>query len=341
MKTTSLTSNLFIAIPKKLDFLLIVRGLAAISVVYWHLSGHLDIENYLVSFIVIPGRLAVWIFFLMSGYLVSHGLYYGRYNKSFKGISRFYINRLLRIYPLFLVVSLVALTMSNSEYLIDAQFIAKELLLLQWNHEYQLNGVFWTLGVEIQFYFLVPLLVFGSQIIFPPWLNRGVCLYGLAIIAVWLYSKSYFFVSWDMRSIMGGMTNFVVGIACAINKNRIISLGRKKYSVVIFAFLVLIFIVYFNHNYAINAKMNFISNLIGFGLISLHIILEDRRIFVNRPVKILLVIGVLSYGIYAWHGLLTKYAVFTDNLIYHLLVAIALAYVTYVTIERPLMRFKS
>ena len=340
LREIHIPSNLVIAIPKQLDFLIIVRGLAAVSVVYWHLGGYLDIENYLASFFVIPGRLAVWIFFMMSGYLVSHGLCYGRYNKSLKGLSRFYVNRFLRIYPLFLVVSLIALAIGYSDYSIDAAFIAKELLMLQWSHDYQLNGVFWTLGVEVHFYFLVPLLVFGSQMIIPRWLNWGICLYGLAIGSVWLFSKSDLFFGWDMRSIMGGITNFAVGIACAANKDRIISLGRKKYTVVILVVLVLIFIVYFNHHYAINSRMIIMSNFIGFGLIALHIVLEDRRIVVNWAVRVLLVIGVLSYGIYAWHGFLAKYAVLIDNVIGHLALAIAFGYVTYVTVEKPLIRFR-
>ena len=67
LREIHIPSNLVIAIPKQLDFLIIVRGLAAVSVVYWHLGGYLDIENYLASFFVIPGRLAVWIFFYDVG----------------------------------------------------------------------------------------------------------------------------------------------------------------------------------------------------------------------------------------------------------------------------------
>jgi uncharacterized membrane protein YcfT len=42
--------NLKINIPKNIDFLLIVRGLAAISVIYWHLGGYVDRDEYFASF---------------------------------------------------------------------------------------------------------------------------------------------------------------------------------------------------------------------------------------------------------------------------------------------------
>jgi peptidoglycan/LPS O-acetylase OafA/YrhL len=46
-------------------------------------------DEYFASFFIVPGSLAVWIFFMMSGYLVGHGLIYGRYQQTFKDIRRF------------------------------------------------------------------------------------------------------------------------------------------------------------------------------------------------------------------------------------------------------------
>jgi len=100
-------------LQKKLDLLLIVRGIVAILVAYWYLRGHIDKNNFLASFFIVPGRLAVWIFFMMSGYLIGYGLIHGgRYSKSLKGMRKFYINRIIRVYPIFLVLSLVGLLTS-------------------------------------------------------------------------------------------------------------------------------------------------------------------------------------------------------------------------------------
>jgi len=147
--------NLSVNTPKHIDFLLIVRGLAAVSVIYWHLGGYLIRDDYILSFLIVPGRLAVWIFFMMSGYLIGYGLIYGRYRSTLKGIATFWFNRLLRIYPIFITVSIVAIIATNP--IIDFNFISRELLVVQWNHDYLLNGVFWTLGLETHFYLIAPL----------------------------------------------------------------------------------------------------------------------------------------------------------------------------------------
>jgi len=156
-----------LAVPEKLDFLLIIRGLAALSVIYWHLGGYLVRADYFYSYIVIPGRLAVWIFFMMSGYLIGHALLYGKYTPTIKGIVRFYNNRLLRIYPIFFTVSVVGLLFGYSTIELHFDFILKEIFMIQWNHNYTLNSVYWTLGVETQFYVLAPLIIFSFIRIFP------------------------------------------------------------------------------------------------------------------------------------------------------------------------------
>jgi len=223
---------------------------------------------------------------------------------------------------------------------VDLGFLARELLMTQWNHHYQFNSVFWTLGVEVHFYLLAPLLVFGFQSIFKQWVYWSVALYLLVFLGLWMYSKTDFFVTWDMRSIIGGITHFVIGIVCASYKQQIIAYSNKKYFLTIVAILVLFLIGYFNHNYTINLKMTFISNLIGVGLIFLHVMIEERKIELNFLLKILLVLGVLSYGIYAWHGLLIVNGIFADSLALHTTTTIILAYITYMIVERPLLKLK-
>lgn len=326
--------------PQQVDFLLIVRGLAALSVIYWHLGGYLEIENYWSSFFIIPGRLAVRIFFMMPGYLIGYGLIYGKYRPNYRDLGRFYVNRLLRIYPIFLVVSLVALVFAYRDLTIDADFVLRELLMGQWNHDYQLNGVFWTLGVEVHFYLIAPLLVFGALALFRQASYWAIALYLMALLVVWGYSKSDFFSSWDMRSIVGGITHFVIGILCASYKDKIAQLARGKVFLALAACLVLILIARFNHSYSINLKAVLLSNLIGVGLIFLHVMLETKKLGVNLLVKILLALGVLSYGIYAWHGLLIINRILVDNLALHTLATIVLAYATYIIVERPLLSLK-
>lgn len=334
--------NFSVKIPNRIDFLLIVRGVAAISVIYWHLGGYLTRDEYFASFFIVPGSLAVWIFFMMSGYLVGHGLIYGRYQQTFKDIRRFWFNRLLRIYPIFITVSFVAILISNP--IVNLDFISKELLMMQFEHSYSLSGVFWTLGVEMQFYLLAPLMVFSYRAIFRKysenfWILYLITLIPLIIVLIW---KQKFLISLDLRNIIGNLSQFAVGIVMAGYKNKILSTGFLKNNITLFliAILTVLLIVSFNHNYALNIVTIIFTHIIGIGLIMLHILLEEKKLPSNFLIKTLMILGVLSYGIYAWHGLLVINNFLVDNVLLHTIGSITLAYITYKLIEQPILKFK-
>lgn len=331
---------LTIKTPSTIDFLLIVRGLAAVSVIYWHLGGYLAREDELASYFIIPGRLAVWIFFMMSGYLIGYGLIYQRYQPSLQGLRRFYINRLLRIYPIFLVVSVIALIIHSSDYKIDALFILENLMMFQWDHHYPFNTVFWTLGVEVHLYIIAPILVFGFQAI-SGHKTHWIGLYLLILVALWGYSLLPGFVNWDMRNMMGGIAHFTIGMVLAGYRNEIICMfGARKYTLTILAIVTLTLIALFNHNYGINFQAIIMANIIGAGLITLHVIIENRQLKSNLLVTALHQLGVLSYGIYAWHGLLVVDSIIMNNFFYHFIATLVLAYTTYLLVERPLLALK-
>ncbi len=164
-----------------MDLLLIIRGLAAIAVVVWHASGYNQADMPLIN---IPGRTAVWVFFGISGYVIAYGFLRKRYALTGAGLRHFYLNRFLRIYPLFLTLSLLAwvtiwATVGTSP--IGWSDLPSQLLALQFNHDYKLNGVFWTLGLEIHFYLLAPILVlpFFIKDIAKRWLMVGACYFGM------------------------------------------------------------------------------------------------------------------------------------------------------------------
>lgn len=71
------------------------RFLLAISVVYFHVGG--------ATWVI--GRVAVMGFYVISGYLIFRVLD-RRYSLAPGGVGRFYLNRLLRLVPLYVVISL-------------------------------------------------------------------------------------------------------------------------------------------------------------------------------------------------------------------------------------------
>lgn len=128
-----------------------LMGLAIIGVVMVHVATQeVDHAIYkIISLLFNKGHLGVNVFFLLSVY----GLCYS-YNKN--NLKRFYLNRLLRIWPIF-PVALVARYFVNSVPLKDAfvRFIYEisGLFLFQVKRDF-----FWYMGVLTLLYLFFPLL---------------------------------------------------------------------------------------------------------------------------------------------------------------------------------------
>ena len=73
-----------------------LRTLFAISVVFAHSIG----------FVFVGGQNAVRLFYMISGFLISFVLVE---RKSYSSIVLFYINRYLRLYPIYLSVAVLSL----------------------------------------------------------------------------------------------------------------------------------------------------------------------------------------------------------------------------------------
>lgn len=105
----------------------LLRTIFAISVVFFHSNGHF----------LIGGRNAVQLFYMISGFLISYVLID---NINYKNKIDFYINRVLRLYPIYLAVSLMTLFILIIQYVffntptlfktwIESPFSAKILLI--------------------------------------------------------------------------------------------------------------------------------------------------------------------------------------------------------------------
>lgn len=154
-----------------------MRGIAAVWVMLYHAKegGHVDalceaLPSWAVAWLFTQGHLGVPIFFVLSGFVMV--LTAPRGAVTAKAAGKALARRLLRLYPPYLlsiVVALVALLIKGGWPAGGGYSLAAHLLFIQGLLQFEpLNGVYWTLTIEIQFYlcFYAVLLLasrFGRQ----------------------------------------------------------------------------------------------------------------------------------------------------------------------------------
>lgn len=326
---------------KKIDTLLIIRGLLAVSVVIWHITAY---NNTMPAVISIPGRTAVWFFFGISGYVISYGFFTKRYLLTGKSVKEFYVNRILRIYPLFLLLSVITLV---TEYLLTGTVLIRivdipsQFLMLQFNHEYILSGVFWTLGIEVQFYLAVPLLImlFDDKTRYFWWL----AIYLLFLL--WLPVAFYLFgQSFDGRNLISNLSHFFIGmIGCRL----VLDNKIKKLPNGWLAGCIVAIILFTNYLYSYSIKGYWIAGTIMTDVAILlaiflhagmrHRTMEKKQFFLAA----LSFLGLISYGIYAWHPYLIKYIpLLENNILYAVIATVLVAFLSYKVVEQPIVGLK-
>jgi peptidoglycan/LPS O-acetylase OafA/YrhL len=153
-----------------------IRGLAALAVVLYHLSGQLkhELSVTIPDWLLIAfqhGYLGVPIFFVLSGFVISASIKASSITIGYVG--RFALRRSIRldlVYWAAIALSLLLISIKNRALGSDVSYpsfsdIAVHSLYLQdvLQLENQISVVFWTLCLEIQFYifFIFTMYVIG------------------------------------------------------------------------------------------------------------------------------------------------------------------------------------
>jgi peptidoglycan/LPS O-acetylase OafA/YrhL len=150
-----------------------LRGVAVLLVVLAHASQkRLLAENFKFS-----GELGVIVFFVLSGFLITHLLLEERTRTGQISLSKFYVRRALRIWPLYFAVLgayvfvlplfdpgsfgsiYEADSLGDYYYLLAYPFFLQNYLVNDSDVHFWGIEVFWSLAVEEHFYLLWPLLL--------------------------------------------------------------------------------------------------------------------------------------------------------------------------------------
>ncbi|HEY6306936.1 MAG TPA: acyltransferase [Candidatus Angelobacter sp.] len=152
----------------RIDIVNALRAFAAIFVAWGHFSGG---QGRWLNWSGQYGYTGVYIFFVISGFIIPYSLYRGGY--TLRNFGRFVFKRAIRLYPPYLIsipVSLLAANYVLRPLMPDAaihvggrQLLFHLVFLNDLTGVPWINVVYWTLAIEWQWYLLAGLL-FGAMV---------------------------------------------------------------------------------------------------------------------------------------------------------------------------------
>ncbi len=155
-----------------------VRGIACLMVMWFHLNLIMRStniwnplrSNVLFSAIALAGASGVTLFFVLSGFLLFMPFVKAvLFETQWPSTWRFYLRRVLRIVPgyyfsLFLLILLTSPAYFRPDHLADLGLFLTFFMDAPATFM-QINGPYWTLAIEWQFYLLLPWLALGIALI--------------------------------------------------------------------------------------------------------------------------------------------------------------------------------
>lgn len=153
-----------------------VRAIAALLVVSLHISEIAGVpwdvnQNPIATAFAFFGRTGVVLFFVLSGFLLF--LPYARallFQEAWPSARAFYLRRIFRIWPGYYLTLIAMILLFSHAYLQPGRWPDLALFLTffmdsslrTWQ---QIDGPFWTLATEWQFYMLLPLIALGFSLL--------------------------------------------------------------------------------------------------------------------------------------------------------------------------------
>lgn len=313
---------------ERLNKLTSLRFIAAIYVIIFH---NVDILNFFGENVVLffhHGYVAVSLFFILSGYILTYT--YLKYVNTFK-FKTFIKKRFLKLYPAYILAFIISLPLSiyfyisspesRSTILIDGYLFVSSLFMVQsWTPHLlssimNINGPGWTLSVEMFLYLLFPmLLVYFNKLSS----NKLKVIFSIYILTTILLILHYLFkISFDNYTSINNDNNsesyhlliqilpimhipqFLLGIISAIIICRMSIVNMKIIDSYLYFSVIVLFIL-LNINILPGYLMN--NGILGIFFIAIIVkahISKSKNLLDN---KYLVMLGDASYHLYifAW-----------------------------------------
>ncbi len=281
--------------------------------------------------LVIFGFTGVHMFFVLSGYLLFRP-FLSRLltDNPLPSLANFYLRRFLRIVPCYLVAlaCYTAIRYLTHQKLPDTfNLITHALLVFNYFPSidiYSINGVFWTLAIEAQYYLLLPLIVLLVTKVFRFKQGKAVITIIAIFLLVGVMGRLIEFHIWEnqprtlafvrFRTVFSFMDMFGFGMLTAY-LGSIPTLFKRHYRVLQWSLLTMgLALFIFSNNWVAASGHSWLAGdnlliilmfpvLICLGQAMLLLVLSSSslgrsRFLTQRP---LLFVGEISYSLYLYH----------------------------------------
>lgn len=324
-----------------------MRAIAVLAVVLFH-----AFPAYFKS-----GFIGVDIFFVISGYLISQGIYRSVANGSYS-IFDFYVRRIRRIFPALITVLMFVFIAGYLLYIptefeslgkhtiAGALFYSNIQLWLEIDYFDQAANLkpllhLWSLGVEEQFYIIWPLFIF---FLYP---KSRFFLY-VVVFAVFSFVTNIVVSSFDVSSSFYlPVTRFwelIIGAMVAFIENgdfkKINGVTAKKVSSIFGSLLLLLSFIFIDESFVFPGWIAIVPVLASALIIHGGPAETINRLVIGNRISVF--IGILSYPMYLWHWPLLVFSRVLDGGVPSfrvraslVLLTFVLAYLTYRFVEVP------
>ena len=280
-------------------------------------------------FLQTPAWGAVWIFFILSGYLIGKGFFEGRYQYNLKGIIKFYWTRFFKIaLPTLGFVGLCCVLVAPQNFIRDNPLFLKKILTFTYDANPGFDGASatWYVSTLMQLYFLAPIICWGLTFVIEKVINEKQRMITVAILLIIIvcglggrHFLLYIKADWNSQVYVPGYMNldlFISGILLNYflpKRKKPLSSQTKllKKAATMFLIIFIIFNSYIYYTgYITFYQYTLPSVYIIFTCIYIYIheSIEKRVIYQNIIVKIWINIinelSSISFGFYLFHSLI-------------------------------------
>lgn len=316
------------------------------------------------------GDMGVSFFFVLSGFLITHIIYFEKETKKSINITNFYARRILRIWPVYFMVLIGSIILSKLNLQNLPYEVGFKPEFLPWYFGFISNfymikigglsvilAILWSISIEEQFYFVWPLVVSFVKEKFMP-IILGLIIIGSTIFRL-INADNYNILHYSTFSVLSDLA-----LGCLVgfltfkipkSENKIKDLFSKKNTLVLYMSLIIATLIkMFPPQWLSGSNIYKAMLPLIFSSIFILIILEqnysNNSFFKASKIKSITYLGQISYGLYAYHAIAIAivFSIFsTLNIKNGILISIIsfvfttiISHLSYKYIEKKILFFK-